>query len=910
MRLDGFIAHAWTEYRGGRVFLTGRSVDGRSFAAVDDRFLPALYVDEAEFGRAAAIAGTAGLAVREEASGLRTPDGRPVAALRVRDRERKALAAALGSAGVWCWGADERAAEQFLAERGVRAGVAIEGEARPGKRVELVFVDADLEPSAAGEAAPLSWLSLDIETSRRGELRACALAMDPTTAAAAAGVAADGGAADGGATAGGGEARALPRRVAFVVAPSAARADPEASRVAPAGPDAGGPDAGGPPRPVRLPDERALLLAVRDAIVAWDPDIITGWNVVDFDLKVIAERSRALGLAFDAGRSDEPLRILESPGLRTAALLDGRRCVDAMRVMRSAQVRYEDQRLETVARGVLGEGKLLASRGPEKLDELDALYARDPEAYAAYCLRDAELPLAILEKSGMGELTRLRSALTGLDPERAWTSVPAFERVYGLALRARGTLPVPPPAPRVGGAMGGLILDPRPGLFEGVAVFDFRSLYPSIIRTFNIDPCALVRDGAADASPSADAGVPTVGAAAPKPGGPERDAGMILAPNGARFTRERGALPAVVDEWTALRRAALAAGDEPRAYVLKILQNSFYGVLGSPGCAWADDRLSGAITGFGQELLKATRDWFADRGYEVLYGDTDSVFVRLGAAGAPAGGDAPCGGDAAAGTGGIAAAGDGSSTSPDPRARAERLAAEATAALAALAAERWGVESRLELRFEKFYARFLIPRIRGDRAARLRDELRRLGAAELAEGLPEPKGRAKGYAGLLVGPDGSGRVDVKGLEAVRGDWTPLARRFQLELLGLAFGGGTAEARQAAAREYARDVAAELRAGRLDAELEFRRVLKRDLERYAADAPHVKAARLSGASSRGDAVSYIQTAAGPEPPGSSERPPDYAWYLERQLGPIWESVAEAAGWETELSRVAGEQGELF
>lgn len=177
-RLDGFIVHAWTEYATGRVFLTGRSVDGRSFAAVDDRFLPALYVDEAALGRAAAVAGAAGIAARAEAAGLRTPDGRPVAALRVRDRDRKALAAALGSAGAWCWGAEERAAEQFLAERGVRAGVALEGPARPGKRVELVFVNANLEPSAVGGAAPLSWLSLDIETSRRGELRACALAMD------------------------------------------------------------------------------------------------------------------------------------------------------------------------------------------------------------------------------------------------------------------------------------------------------------------------------------------------------------------------------------------------------------------------------------------------------------------------------------------------------------------------------------------------------------------------------------------------------------------------------------------------------------------------------------------------------------------------------------------------------------
>jgi DNA polymerase II len=364
------------------------------------------------------------------------------------------------------------------------------------------------------------------------------------------------------------------------------------------------------------------------------------------------------------------------------------------------------------------------------------------------------------------------------------------------------------------------------------------------------------------------------------------DADAIEAPNGARFSRERGALPAVVDAWTALRAEALAAGDESRAYVLKILQNSFYGVLGSPACAWADDLLSGAITGFGQEILRAARDWFMARGYEVLYGDTDSLFVRVGTAAAAA-----------------------------ATVQAARLAEEASAALGSFVAGRWRVDSRLDLRFDKYYARFLIPRIRGDRGARLREELERAGASWLADNLPGPKGRAKGYAGLLIRPDGSRSVDVKGLEAARGDWTPLARRFQLELLDIAFRPEAPLVLEEEARSYARELASKLRAGGLDGELAFRRVLKRDLERYAADAPHVKAARLSGASSRGDVVEYVQTAAGPEPLGGAagqggKLRPDYAWYLERQLGPIWESIAEAAGWEADLSRVAGEQGELF
>ena len=235
---------------------------------------------------------------------------------------------------------------------------------------------------------------------------------------------------------------------------------------------------------------------------------------------------------------------------------------------------------------------------------------------------------------------------------------------------------------------------------------------------------------------------------------------------------------------------------------------------------------------------------------------------------------------------------------------------------------RWQMESRLDLRFDKLYRRFIIPRIRGDRASRVREELERMGSvnfpAGLLSGLPEPKGRAKGYAGLLLRSDGSTLVDIKGLEAVRGDWTALARRFQTELFGMVFtcegkqsgGRDQQDSCESAARDYARGVVAAMRAGRLDPELAFQRVLKRDLGQYAADSPHVKAARLAGLVLRGQRVEYAQTVNGPEPLGTFSGPLDYDWYLERQLGPIWESIAEAVGWEPQLARIAGEQLELF
>ena len=156
-------------------------------------------------------------------------------------------------------------------------------------------------------------------------------------------------------------------------------------------------------------------------------------------------------------------------------------------------------------------------------------------------------------------MTVERASLTGVSLDKAWTSVVSFERIYGMELRRRGIAPVPlDPGRSLSGAHGGTVLDPQPGLFSNVAVFDFRSLYPTIILTFNIDPLAHAR---VKLDPGKD---------------------PIVAPNGAGFSRERGILPELITEYFAARRRALDAGDEEASFVYKILMNSFYGVLGTP----------------------------------------------------------------------------------------------------------------------------------------------------------------------------------------------------------------------------------------------------------------------------------------------------------------------------------------
>ena len=117
-----------------------------------------------------------------------------------------------------------------------------------------------------------------------------------------------------------------------------------------------------------------------------------------------------------------------------------------------------------------------------------------------------------------------------------------------------------------------------------------------------------------------------------------------------------------------------------------------------------------------------------------------------------------------------------------------------------------GVESRLEVEFETHYARFLMPTMRGSTT-----------------------GSKKRYAGTIEGAGagvGEGtRLVFKGLEAVRTDWTPLARRFQRELFRRVFAGEPYA-------EWVRRLSGQLFGGELDGELVYRKRLRRDLGREA------------------------------------------------------------------------------
>ncbi len=776
----GFIVAAWEERGRGtarRILATGRLEDGRSFALVMPAPAPAVHVAAADGPRALEALSPLG-AVLDEVPWADLAGG-ALARLELRRGTLEEAQRRLAAGGVAVRGLDRARASDALLALGLTGPVVIRGEPTPGRRVDLVFSDPELKPSAT--APPLTWLALDIETDRAGALTAASLAGQK----------------------GPGEVHFVGPRLSDAV--------------------------------TSHPTEAALLAALAERLRARDPDVVTGWNVIDFDLRVLAERCKAHRIRFDAGRTQGDMTVRARPGGRHAAEISGRAALDAMRLVRASGRKLDDYSLDGVAHAVLGEGKTVSLRGEAKVAELERLRRDEPERFCAYCLRDSELVLEILARTGLDALTARRAALTGVSLELAWTSIPAFERIYGTALRARRVVPPEPGDAEVSGAAGGVVLEAEAGLFPNVLVFDFRSLYPTLMRTFQIDPLAHAR---AEASPS------------------PRD---LIAPNGARFERGEGILPAILARYAVEREAALAAGDETAAYVYKILQNSFYGVLGATGCRYARTELAGAITSFGQHFLRSARDWFEARGHHVLYGDTDSVFVLSNL-------------DDAAGHDALSRLGGG-------------LAADLNRHLAERIRREFDVESHLLMRCEKAYRRFFIPRLKGDQSL-------------------DGRGRGKGYAGLLLAADGATEVEVRGMEAVRSDFTPLARRFQVELLRRLFAGEGEEA----LRGYCLEVAGQLARGELDAELTYRKALRRAAEDYDSATPQVRAARLLGWTDRRGRIDYVMTRAGAEPiEARSGAPLDHAHYRERQLLPIALSIASAAGMSAD--GWLGEEGQL-
>jgi DNA polymerase-2 len=161
-------------------------------------------------------------------------------------------------------------------------------------------------------------------------------------------------------------------------------------------------------------------------------------------------------------------------------------------------------------------------------------------------------------------------------------------------------------------------------------------------------------------------------------------------------------------------------------------------------------------------------------------------------------------------------------------------------------------------------------------------------------------GSKKRYAGYVSGADGSMELVVKGLEAARTDWTPLAREFQRLLFERVF-------QDLPIEDLVQKTRARLLSGELDDKLIYRKRIRRNLADYHRNVPpHIQAARKLRKPGRW--IEYVITLNGPEPSEARVAEPDYEHYLNRQLAPAADGILHCL--DTSFEGICGAQMQLF
>ncbi len=601
-----------------------------------------------------------------------------------------------------------------------------------------------------------------------------------------------------------------------------------------------------------LDTEKDLMLRFIELIIQQDPDIIIGWNVINFDFRFLQKKADSLNISLAIGRSESlPVwRKAQTEQSHYFLLIPGRVVLDGIDTLKSATWNFRSFSLESVGNELLGRGKLIkAQSSSEKINydplknakEIKRLFYEDKLALAAYNLEDCQLVLDIFQHTDLIAFAIERARLTGLEMDRTGGSVAAFDNQYLPRLHRKGYV-----APNIYdreetlSAPGGYVMSSKPGLYDSVLVLDYKSLYPSIIRTFQVDPYARVKAEEID------------------------ETQCIPGFNGICFSREEPILPEIITSLWQARDQAKKSNNTALSQAIKIIMNSFYGVLGTSGCRLHDARLTSSITLRGHELMIKTAEIIETEGYDVIYGDTDSVFISLNGA--------------------------------KDKTEADNIGHD----LVSIINQHWQkelqdkyrIESFLEMEYETHYIRFFMPTMRGS-----------------------DKGSKKRYAGMLSSSDNKegGKIIFKGLETVRTDWTSLAREVQQKIYQCIFN-------DLAYESYLKNIINDLKQGKLDNKLVYRKRLRQNLSDYTKNCPpHAQAAKKAEfyaqqqnqQSSRyqyGGWIEYVITISGPEPVEFNKNPLDYEHYIEKQIAPVVDALLMV--FDNSLEKIIQAQYELF
>jgi DNA polymerase I len=355
-------------------------------------------------------------------------------------------------------------------------------------------------------------------------------------------------------------------------------------------------------------DEKEIIERFSKAIQTEDPDVITGYNIDGYDIPVILERAKILGIqTVQWGRDLSNPRPIMNRFWR----LTGRLVADAWWATK-IQLKPKQETLNHVAKLLLNEQKLDVD--PRKIDEE---WNTNREKVTKYCQKDAELSLRVLESVDILRKDMDLATVSRLPVDDVLNSG-ASQLIDSILIRAADRQTPKVGVPLTGGwsdeeaIEGGYVHSIEPGLYHWVCVLDFKSMYPSLIISKNICFTTLSEQG------------------------------EIVSPIGVRFLskeQKQGLLPQILfklmtDRDSIKKKMKEAKTPEELRYfdglqqAVKVLMNAFYGVFASSFYRFTDRKIGSSITAFARETIKGMIAKLEEEGRTVIYSDTDSVFIQ------------------------------------------------------------------------------------------------------------------------------------------------------------------------------------------------------------------------------------------------------------------------------------------
>lgn len=353
--------------------------------------------------------------------------------------------------------------------------------------------------------------------------------------------------------------------------------------------------------------EAEIIRSFTETVMREDPDVITGYNIDNYDIRKIVERAK-INKVYDSltwGRDGSIPRLVSDRFWR----VKGRLVVDAWWAVRK-ELRPKQETLNAVSMQVLGEQKLDVD--PKHMDEE---WESDRGKVIEYCFKDAELALRILLAVGTLRKGMDLATVSKLPVEDVLTSGTST-LVDSILIRAadRGKIGVPANGrmSRTDQIEGGYVHTMNPGLYHWVCVLDFKSMYPSLIIAKNICFTTLSPDG------------------------------EIVSPDGVGYmSKERrlGLLPRILadlmDERDRIKKLMKSTKERSEhdyydglQAAVKVIMNTFYGVFASSFYRFTDKQIGSSITAFARHTVKTIIGELESAGHKVIYSDTDSIFVE------------------------------------------------------------------------------------------------------------------------------------------------------------------------------------------------------------------------------------------------------------------------------------------